>query len=153
MLNVISLMGRIAAEPELKTFEGEKGDFSVGKYRLAVSRDYKDRRTGDYTVDFFQVKVTNKAAEYAKKNLKKGMWVIVTGHLYLEPYEKDGVKRIAPVVYAKSHYPIFSKKEDTDGMSAEDQAMADQMMAEQAMNDGFSPMGDDQDPFELLRGQ
>lgn len=153
MLNVICLMGRIAAEPELRTFEGGKGDFSVGKYRLAVSRDYKDKKTDDYPVDYIQVRVTNKVAEYAKKNLKKGMWVIVTGRLCLEPYEKDGEKRIAPVVYAKSHYPIFSKKENTGGMDPEGQDMAEQMMEEQAMQDGFNLMNGEQDPFELLRGQ
>lgn len=120
MLNMICISGRCVAAPELKTITSEGKTFTVGRYRVAVGRDYKDKKTGKYPVDFFQVRVFGGAAEFAAKYLKQGMWVTVTGRMQLEPYEKLGVHCIAPVIQAASQYPVFQKKEhpETDGGDA-----------------------------------
>lgn len=122
MLNAIVIGGRCVAEPEITTVTGGGKTYTLGRYRVAVSRDYRDKKTGEYPVDYFQVRVTNGAAEFAKNHFKKGTWVIVQGRMNLEPYEKDGVRCIAPVIQAASHYPIYQKtvqEEKPEGMDME----------------------------------
>ena len=122
MLNAIVIGGRCVAEPEITTVTGGGKTYTLGRYRVAVSRDYRDKKTGEYPVDYFQVRVTNGAAEFAKNHFKKGTWVIVQGRMNLEPYEKDGVRCIAPVIQAASQYPIYQKtvqEEKPEGMDME----------------------------------
>lgn len=110
MLNHIVICGRCVKEPELKEVPGRDGStYTIGKYRVAVTRDRKDKE-GKSTVDYFLVRVLNGAAEYAAKYMRKGMWVAVSGRMCLEPYEKDGVRHIAPVIEAASQYPILPPK-------------------------------------------
>jgi len=148
MLNMICISGRCVAAPELKTITSDGKTFTVGRYRVAVGRDYKDRKTGKYPVDFFQVRVFGGAAEFAAKYLKQGMWVTVTGRMQLEPYEKSGVRCIAPVIQAASQYPVFPKREYPEGMDAdggEASAMGGQGTE---MNGDFMPE-DGYDPFAI----
>lgn len=138
MLNMICISGRCVAAPELRTITTNDKTFTVSKYRVAVGRDYKDKKTGEYPVDFFQVRVFGVAAEFAAKYLKQGMWVTVTGRMQLEPYEKSGVQCIAPVIQAASQYPIFQRKEHTETMEADggDGSMASE---EDFPLDGYDP--------------
>lgn len=41
MMNHVSLMGRLVADPVLQTFERDGKEGAVARYRLAVERDYK----------------------------------------------------------------------------------------------------------------
>ena len=59
MLNNVQLMGRFVADPEV--FTGE--NYTVCRFTLAVSRDFKDEN-GEYATDFFNVIAWNKFAEF-----------------------------------------------------------------------------------------
>lgn len=140
MLNMICISGRCVAAPELRTITSDEKTFTVGRYRVAVGRDYKDKKTGKYPVDFFQVRVFGGAAEFAAKYLKQGMWVTVMGRMQLEPYEKSGVQCIAPVIQAVSQYPVFPQKEHPESVGADGGG-------KEAEGDFFPQ--DDNDPFAI----
>lgn len=86
-MNQIVLMGRLARETETRYTQGENS-LCVTRYTIAV-----DRRGKDTGADFFRVVTFGKAAEFAEKHFKKGMRVLISGHVQTGSYtNKDGVK-------------------------------------------------------------
>lgn len=69
-MNVVSLIGRMTAEPELKQTANGK---TVLRFTLAVKRSYGDK------TDFIRCEAWNKTAETMAKFLKKGDPVAITG--------------------------------------------------------------------------
>lgn len=86
-MNQIVLMGRLTHDTETRYTQGENS-LCVTRYTLAV-----DRRGKDTGADFFRVVTFGKAAEFAEKYFKKGMRVLVSGHVQTGSYQnRDGVK-------------------------------------------------------------
>lgn len=79
-MNKCMLIGRLVRDPEVRT--GEK---TVGKFTLAVNRDYNVDQA-----DFIPCTCFGKRAEFAEKYLKKGTKVSVEGRWQTGRYEKDG---------------------------------------------------------------
>ena len=69
-MNVVSLIGRMTAEPELKQTANGK---TVLRFTLAVKRSYGDK------TDFIRCDAWTKTAETMAKFLKKGDPVAITG--------------------------------------------------------------------------
>lgn len=87
-MNSINLVGRLTADPELKTTNSGK---SVCSFTLAVSRP----RVKD-TTDFINLVAWNQSAEYLTNYGRKGNLVAVTGILTSRKYDdKDGNHRTA----------------------------------------------------------
>ena len=88
MLNSISLVGRLTADPELrKTQSG----ISVARFSVAV-----DRRpvNGESKTDFIPVVAWRETAEFVEKYFRKGSLISIVGELHQESYtDKDGNKR------------------------------------------------------------
>lgn len=93
MLNRVTLMGRLAIDPELrKTPAG----VSVTTFRIAVSRTYNRELT-----DWLDIVAWRQQAEFVSKYFTKGSMIIVEGCLQSRPYEdKQGNKRTAIEVVA-----------------------------------------------------
>jgi single-strand DNA-binding protein len=92
-LNLVLLSGRLVADPELRYTP--KGT-AVCSFRMAVSKRYKDRDTGEWKDDpsFFNVVVWDRMAEMAGERLRKGSPVLLEGTLKSRSYEtKDGSRR------------------------------------------------------------
>jgi len=80
--------GRLTKEPELRNTNSGK---QVATLSVAVDRDFS---TGaDKKVDFFNVTVWGKTAEFVGKYFHKGDGILVEGSMQNDPYEKDGQKR------------------------------------------------------------
>ena len=93
MINNIVLMGRLVADPELRTTTGGK---SVTQFKLAVDRSY-DRNIAD----FIPVVAWGKTAEFVANYFSKGSMIAVQGSLQSRNYEdKNGNKRTAYEVTA-----------------------------------------------------
>ncbi len=105
MLNNVQLMGRLTANPEI--FKGE--NYSVCRFTLAVSRDYKNENE-DYDADFFHIVAWNKFAEFISKHFTKGQLVTLDGRLHTRGYtDKNGNKRVATEIAAEHIYFTGSK--------------------------------------------
>lgn len=85
-INIVTIVGRLGADPELKTF---RNGGSVCKMRVATSRQWKDKETGEKkeATAWHSVDVFGPQAESCATYLKKGRQVGVVGSL---EYSKVG---------------------------------------------------------------
>ena len=92
-LNDVKLVGRLTRDPDLRyTPKGQ----AICRFRLAVSRRYKDKATQEWKEEasFVPVTVWREAAERCGERLKKGSPVYVEGRLRSRDWEtKEGQKR------------------------------------------------------------
>ena len=85
-MNTIQLIGRLTADPELRSLANDK---SVANMRLAVPR--RDREAAPVYVD---VVAFDKLADLCAKHLEKGRQVAISGRLEYSEWEaKDASKR------------------------------------------------------------
>lgn len=97
MLNRVVLMGRLVADPELKT---TNTGVSVTSFRIAVDRSYVKNGEQRQT-DFFDIVAWRSSAEFVCKHFAKGSLIAVDGQLQSRQYQtKDGQNRTAIEVVA-----------------------------------------------------
>ena len=90
MINNAIIMGRITAEPELKT---TSSGVSVSTITVAVDRSFA-KQGEDKQTDFIDVVAWRKTAEFLTKYFHKGSMIAVQGSIQTRSYEdKDGRKR------------------------------------------------------------
>lgn len=79
-MNKAIIQGNLGADPETKTFDN--GDM-VCKLRVATSRKWKDKETGEQKekVTWHSVDVFGKQAESCAKYLSKGRAVLIEGEI------------------------------------------------------------------------
>jgi len=110
MINNVVLMGRLTAEPELKS----TGTVSVCSFTLAVDRRYKGQDE-ERQVDFIRCVAWRQAAEFLSRYFRKGSMVAVTGSLQVRNYEdKNGNKRQATEVVADQVSFTGEKQSDAE---------------------------------------
>ncbi len=97
MINRVILMGRLVADPELKTTQS---GVSVTPFRIAVDRSYV--KAGEQRqADFFDIVAWRSSAEFVCRNFGKGSLIAVDGQLQSRQYQtKDGQNRTAIEVVA-----------------------------------------------------
>lgn len=101
-MNIVCLVGRLTADPELK----QSGEHSYCRFTVAV-----DRR-GQEGADFIPCVTFGKTAEAAGQYLKKGVRVAVDGRIATSTYtDKDGNKRNSWSVSLRSWEFAQSKNE------------------------------------------
>ena len=99
MLNKIFLMGRLVADPELRT---TPSGVSVSTFRIACDRDFKDKETGERETDFINIVAWRQTAEFVSRSFSKGRMAVVVGRLQIRNYtDRDGNKRTAAEVIAE----------------------------------------------------
>lgn len=107
-MNKTMLMGRLTKDPETKYSQAEK-PVAITKYSLAVDRRFQNNQDGQ-TADFFNIVAFGKAGEFAEKYFRKGMKVVITGHLQSGSYtNKEGVKVYTTDVVAEEQEFAESK--------------------------------------------
>lgn len=118
MLNQWQGMGRLTRDPELRiTASG----IAVASFSLAIDRDYKTQ-DGEKKTDFIPVIAWRAKADFARKYLKKGRLVCVTGRLEQQNWmDNDGNKRTSWQVVAENFYFAGSRKSDEPDPPAEPQ--------------------------------
>lgn len=90
MLNVVVLMGRLTANPELRT---TNSGISVTSFSVAVNRNYTKQGQENDT-DFINCVAWRNNAEFITKYFAKGQMIAVQGSLRQNSYtDKDGNKR------------------------------------------------------------
>lgn len=99
MLNVVVLMGRLVADPQMR--QTPRGD-NVVTIRIAVDRNRKDA-TGQYPTDFIDVTAWRQSAEFISRYFTKGSLIVVEGSLQSRTYvDKNGNNRTAYEVLASN---------------------------------------------------
>jgi single-strand DNA-binding protein len=91
-VNVVSLIGNLASDVDLRELSGEK---KVASFLLAVDRPGKDAGA-----DFVRVSAWDRQAEVCAEYLAKGRRVAVDGRLRSRSWEEEGKRRSAVEVVA-----------------------------------------------------
>ena len=109
MLNVAIIMGRMVADPELRTTQS---GISVTSFRIAVDRPYSSKDSGQRQADFIDIVAWRNTAEFVCKYFAKGQMIALQGRIQTRSYEdKQGNKRTAVEVVADNVNFCGSKQE------------------------------------------
>lgn len=105
-MNVVSLMGRFTATPDLNhTPHG----ISVCSFTLAVNRTFKNAN-GEYQADFINCVAWRQTAEFITRYFRKGNMIGLNGSLQTRQYQdKEGKTRTAVEVIVSNAYFAESK--------------------------------------------
>lgn len=147
MLNVIAVMGRLVADPELrKTTSG----VSTTTFTIACDRNFVKAGTERQT-DFFDIVAWRQTAEFACKYFRKGQLIALNGSLQTRTYEdREGKKRKVYEIVADNLHFADSKSSSPSA----DAAPAARSVAQEAPSysagapDDFAVIDDSEDlPF------
>lgn len=98
MLNVVAIMGRLVADPELRT---TGNGTNVCSFRIACDRNFAQKGQ-ERQADFIDVVAWRQSAEFVTKYFQKGSLVAVEGSLQSRQYQdKNGNNRTAVEVVAR----------------------------------------------------
>lgn len=141
MLNCVTLMGRLVADPELRTTNTGK---SVANFRIAVDRAYS--KDGNKQADFITIVAWESTADFICKYFSKGSMIALRGEIQTRNYEdNNGNKRTAFEVLAKEVSFCGGKNEAS---AAPAQAPATSTYTPAYQTDDFEEIEDDVDlPF------
>lgn len=90
-INKVILMGRLTADPELKT---SANNVSIVQFTVAVNRRYVSKDSNERQVDFIDCTAFNRNAEFLNKYFRKGSSIIVFGNIQVDVWkDKDGHSR------------------------------------------------------------
>ena len=108
MLNVVALMGRLTADPELRT---TPAGVSVTSFTIAVDRSFV-KQGEERQADFINCVAWRGTADFVAKYFQKGSLIAVDGSIQTRRYQdKDGHNRTAfEVVVDNAHFAGSKEK-------------------------------------------
>lgn len=110
MVNCAVIMGRLVADPELRT---TGSGVSVTSFTVAVDRRFANKDE-EKQADFIDIVVWRQTADFVCKYFKKGSMIAVQGNIQTRMYEdKDGNKRKAVEIVADNVSFCGSKSDST----------------------------------------
>ena len=93
-MNIVAIMGRLTADPELRTTQSGT---SVTSFTVAVDREFKKDET-----DFLNVVAWRQTADFITRYFRKGKMIAIVGSIQTRVYEdKNGNKRTATEIIAE----------------------------------------------------
>ncbi|MBE5851079.1 MAG: single-stranded DNA-binding protein [Lachnospiraceae bacterium] len=140
-MNKVILVGRLTRDPEVRYSSGDQA-MAIARYSLAVDRrGRRDSAAGDQqTADFINIVAFGRDGEFAEKYLRKGMRILVEGHIQTGSYtNKDGQKVYTTDVVVERH-EFVENKGSTQGGSAD--AFVPASSAPSDSGDGFMNIPD-----------
>lgn len=145
MLNVISIMGRMGRDPELRRTGSGK---AVTSFSVACERDFADKQTGKKEVDFIECVAWGSTAEVVEKHFPKGRMISLTGRLQIRDWaDKNGQKRRTAEILVGSVYFCGDSKNGAQSRQEPDVGYAQQYTTQGPSSD-FELMDDDEQlPF------
>ena len=108
-LNQVILMGRLTADPELRS---TTGGVDVANFTLAVERNRASKGTERQT-DFLDCVAWRGTAEFVSRHFKKGMQVAVTGRIQTRKWKDQQDQRRVSVEIVVDEAFFADSKRDT----------------------------------------
>ena len=108
-LNVLTITGRIVADPELRTTTQQ--NTPVTSFRIAVDRNFTSN--GERETDFFEVVAWRSTAEFICKHFKKGSLITLLGRIQNREWtDKHDQKRVTTEIIVEQAFFGDSKPKD-----------------------------------------
>lgn len=121
MLNNVTLMGRLAAQPELRT---TTSGVSVCSFTVACNRNFA-KPGEDAQTDWVDCVAWRQTAEFISKYFNKGSMIAIVGSLQTRNYEdKQGNKRKATEVVVSNAYFAESKRSNDSAPAVQEPAVS-----------------------------
>ena len=106
MLNVVAIMGRLVADPELRT---TTSGINMARFRIACDRNFA-RQGEQRQADFFDVVAWRGQADFVCKYFQKGSLIVIDGSIQTRQYQdKNGSNRTAVEIVANNVHFAGSK--------------------------------------------
>lgn len=144
-LNVVALMGRLVAEPELRH---TPSGVATSTFRIAVDRSYS--KDGERKADFIDIVTWRQTAEFVCKYFHKGSMIAVNGSIQTRNYEdKNGNKRTAFEVVAEGvHFASTAREAPKVDAQRTPEPFKTNAAAADVQQDDFAVIDDSEDlPF------
>lgn len=149
MINNLTLLGRLTADPELRyTSSG----VAVCSFSLAVDRKFTNAK-GERETDFLDIVVWRQLAETCANYLRKGQQAAVEGYLQTRYYEKDGRRIKVVEVIAENVQFLAAPGQSKNSAGGQGQGQGQRGRSNSANRDPFEGEGypininDDDLPF------
>lgn len=152
MLNVVAIMGRLVADPELRTTPAGQ---SVCSFRIACDRSYVQQGQ-QRQADFIDIVAWRQQADFVCRYFQKGSMIAVEGSLQTRQYQdKQGSKRTAVEVVANNISFAGAKRQDSQSAPSYEQQTKNHVQQAKAQTgfaqgsaDDFAVISDNDDlPF------
>ena len=152
MLNVVAIMGRLVADPELRTTTQGNG---VCNFRIACDRSYVQQGQ-ERQADFMDIVAWRQQADFVSKYFQRGSLIAVEGSLQTRQYkDKNGNSRTAVEVVANNISFAGAKRQDAQSAPSYEQQTISHVQQAKAQSgfaqgsaDDFAVISDDDDrPF------
>lgn len=116
-MNIIALVGRLTAEPELKHTQS---GVAVSRFTIAVDRAFT-KQGEEKQADFINVVAWRSSAEFLCKYFSKGQRIGVQGSVRTGSYmDENGIKRYTFEVYA-DRLEFVERKDKGSSTAAQDE--------------------------------
>jgi len=129
MLNKVTLIGNLGADPEVRYMPNGE---AVTNINLATSMQWKDKQTGERkeSTEWHRVVFFRRLAEIAGEYLKKGSQVYVEGRLQTRKWQgQDGQDRYTTEIVANEMHMLGSRSGGTANYSDNQGAYSSQSPA------------------------
>lgn len=152
MINVVAIMGRLVADPELRT---TTQGHSVCGFRIACDRSYVQQGQ-ERQADFIDIVAWRQQADFVSKYFQKGSLIAIEGSLQTRNYQdKNGNNRTAVEVVANNISFAGAKRQDGQSVPSYEQQTANHVQQAKAQTsftqgsmDDFAVISDNDDlPF------
>lgn len=136
MLNVVAIMGRLVADPELRT---TTAGHSVCSFRIACDRSYAQQGQ-ERQADFIDIVAWRQQADFVSKYFQKGSMIAVEGRLQTRNYQdKNGNNRTAVEVVANNISFAGAKRQDGQSVPSYEQQTKNPVQQAKAAQDAPQP--------------
>ncbi len=145
MLNNAVIMGRLVADPELRT---TPNGISVTSFAVAVDRRF-NRQGEERQADFIDVVAWRQSADFVCKYFRKGSMIAIQGSIQTRMYEdKNGNKRKAVEIVADNVSFCGSKADGGSAPFAREDSYAQPAPSYSTADEGdFKEIPEDDLPF------
>lgn len=142
-MNVVVLIGRLTANPELRK---TNSDISVARFSIAVDRRFA-RQGEQRQTDFINIVAWRQQAEFVSRYFSKGQLIGIEGSLQMNRYkDKDGNDRTSYEVVANNLHFVGPKANNGES-AAPQQETAPQSFSNSDAGDFTEIASDDDLPF------
>lgn len=136
MLNVVAIMGRLVADPELRT---TTQGHSVCSFRIACDRSYAQQGQ-ERQADFIDIVAWRQQADFVSKYFQKGSMIAVEGRLQTRNYQdKNGNSRTAVEVVANNISFAGTKRQDSQSVPSYEQQTTSHVQQAKAAQNASQP--------------
>lgn len=127
-MNIIALVGRLTADPELKHTQS---GIAVSRFTIAVDRAYT-KQGEEKQADFINIVAWRNSAEFLCKYFSKGQRIGIQGSVRTGSYmDNNGIKRYTFEVYADRLEFVERKDREQDTATSESSNTPDEKQTEQ----------------------